>query len=54
MTANKHEGRINELIKKLQKDDNKNKIKPVFSLKSMNLNFSTPNNNTSAISNISD
>ena len=54
MTANKPEGRINELIKKLQKDDNKNKIKPVFSLKSMNLNFSTPNNNTSAISNISD
>jgi hypothetical protein len=54
MTANKSEGRINELIKKLQKDDNKNKIKPVFSLKSMNLNFSTPNNNTSAISNISD
>ena len=54
MTANKPEGRINELIKKLQKDDNKNKIKPVFSLKNMNLNFSTPNNNTSAISNISD
>ena len=54
MTANKSEGRINELIKKLEKDDNKNKIKPVFSLKSMNLNFSTPNNNTSAISNISD
>ena len=51
-TLNKRIETIEDKV--IEKDDNKNKIKPVFSLKSMNLNFSTPNNNTSAISNISD